>query len=118
LCPASTSFPGAAAATSIGARPVFVEVEPERMGLDPSRVEEAMGPRTRAIMAVHLYGLSCELDPLLEAGARRSVPVLEDAAQAIGATDRGRPVGTVTAGAILSFFPTKNLGGLGDGGAI
>ena len=77
-----------------------------------------MGPRTRAIMAVHLYGLSCDLVPLLEVAARHSIPLLEDAAQAIGATDRGRPVGTASTAATLSFFPTKNLGGLGDGGAI
>jgi dTDP-4-amino-4,6-dideoxygalactose transaminase len=118
IVPAFTYFASASAVTSIGGRPVFVDVEPERMGPDPGRVEAAMGPRTRAIMAVHLYGLSCDLDPLLEIASRRSVPLLEDAAQAIGATDRGRPVGTASAGATLSFFPTKNLGGLGDGGAI
>jgi dTDP-4-amino-4,6-dideoxygalactose transaminase len=118
IVPAFTYFASASAVTSLGARPVFVDVEPERMGLDPAGVEAAITPRTRAIMAVHLYGLSCELDPVLEIGARRSLPVLEDAAQAIGASDRGRPVGTASAAATLSFFPTKNLGGLGDGGAI
>ncbi|TMQ57320.1 MAG: DegT/DnrJ/EryC1/StrS family aminotransferase [Candidatus Eisenbacteria bacterium] len=118
IVPAFTYFASASAVTSIGARPVFVDVEPERMGLNPAEVEAAITPRTRAIMAVHLYGLCCELDPLLELAARHSIPLLEDAAQAIGATDRGRPVGTASAGATLSFFPTKNLGGLGDGGAI
>ncbi len=118
IVPAFTYFASASAVTSLGARPVFVDVEPARLGLDPRSVEAAVTPRTRAIMAVHLYGLSCDLDPILEIGSRRSVPVLEDAAQAIGAIDRGRPVGTTSAAAALSFFPTKNLGGLGDGGAI
>jgi dTDP-4-amino-4,6-dideoxygalactose transaminase len=118
IVPAFTYFASASAVTSLGARPVFVDVEPERLGLHPANVEAAITPRTRAIMAVHLYGLSCDLDPILEIGARRSIPVLEDAAQAIGAIDRGRPVGTASAAAALSFFPTKNLGGLGDGGAI
>ena len=118
IVPAFTYFASASAVTSIGARPVFVDVEPERMGLDPGRVEAAITPRTRAIMAVHLYGLCCELNPLLEVAARHSIPLLEDAAQAIGAADRGRPVGTASTAATLSFFPTKNLGGLGDGGAI
>jgi dTDP-4-amino-4,6-dideoxygalactose transaminase len=118
IVPAFTYFASASAVTSLGGRPVFVDVEPERLGLDPALVESALTPRTRAIMAVHLYGLSCDLEPLLDIAARRSIPLLEDAALAIGATDRGRPVGTASAAAALSFFPTKNLGGLGDGGAI
>ena len=118
IVPAFTYFASASAVTSIGAVPRFVDVEPDRLGLDPARVEAAIGPRTRAIMAVHLYGLSCDLTPLLAIGRRRSIPVLEDAAQAIGADDGGKPVGGLSAGATLSFFPTKNLGGLGDGGAF
>src|SRR5258705_2313182 len=118
IVPAFTYFASASAVTSLGARPVFVDVEPARLGPDPARVEAAITPRTRAIMAVHLYGLSCELEPLLDISRRRSIPVVEDAAQAIGADERGFPVGTASAAATLSFFPTKNLGGLGDGGAI
>jgi dTDP-4-amino-4,6-dideoxygalactose transaminase len=118
IVPAFTYFASASAVTSLGARPVFVDVEPERLGLDPAKVEAAITSRTRAIMAVHLYGLSCAMAPLLEIGARRSIPVLEDAAQAIGTSEAGRPVGTASAAAALSFFPTKNLGALGDGGAI
>jgi len=118
IVPAFTYFASASAVTSLGARPVFADVEPERLGLDPAAVEAAITPRTRAIMAVHLYGLSCDMTPLLDLAARRSIPVLEDAAQAIGTSDRGRAVGTASAMAALSFFPTKNLGGLGDGGAI
>ena len=118
IVPAFTYFASASAVTSLGARPVFVDVEPERLGMDPSATESAITPRTRAIMAVHLYGLSCHLEPLRDLAARSSIPLLEDAAQAIGASDEGRPVGTRSAAAALSFFPTKNLGGLGDGGAI
>ncbi len=118
IVPAFTYFASASSVTSLGARPVFVDVEPERMGLDPEKTEAAITPRTRAIMAVHLYGLSSDLAPILEIGARKSVPILEDAAQAIGTRDRGHPVGTQSAVAALSFFPTKNLGALGDGGAI
>jgi len=118
IVPAFTYFASASAVTSLGARPVFVDVEPDRLGLDPALVEAALTPRTRAIMAVHLYGLSCDLGPLVDLGRRRSIAVLEDAAQAIGAEDQGRPVGASSAAATLSFFPTKNLDGLGDGGAI
>ena len=118
IVPAFTYFASASAVTSLGARPIFVDVEPERFGLDPDAAESAITPRTRAIMAVHLYGLSSSLGPLLNVAARNSIPLLEDAAQAIGASDGGRPVGTQSAAAALSFFPTKNLGGLGDAGAI
>jgi dTDP-4-amino-4,6-dideoxygalactose transaminase len=118
IVPAFTYFASASAVTFLGARPVFVDVEPERMGPDPVNVQAAITPRTRAIMAVHLYGLSCRMKPLLDIGARQGIPVLEDAAQAIGTRDGGRPAGTRSAAATLSFFPTKNLGALGDGGAI
>ncbi|HYQ89454.1 MAG TPA: aminotransferase class I/II-fold pyridoxal phosphate-dependent enzyme, partial [Candidatus Binatia bacterium] len=76
IVPAFTYFASASAVTSLGARPVFVDVEPDRLGPDPARVEAALTPRTRAIMAVHLYGLSCDLGPLLELGRRRSIAVL------------------------------------------
>ncbi len=118
IVPAFTYFATASAVAQVGARPVFADVEPIRFGLDPSSVEARVGPRTRAILPVHLYGLACDLEPLAKIAERRGVPLVEDAAQAIGSSDRGRPVGTATAGATLSFFPTKNLGGLGDGGAF
>ncbi|MGE5175401.1 MAG: DegT/DnrJ/EryC1/StrS family aminotransferase [Hyphomicrobiales bacterium] len=118
VVPAFTYFASASAVTQIGAKPVFADVEPERFGLDADSVRARLTPRTKAIMAVHLYGLACSLAPLRAVAAEREIPLLEDAAQAIGADDAGAPVGTTTAGATLSFFPTKNLGALGDAGAF
>ena len=118
IVPAFTYFATASAVVHGGATPVFADVEPARFGLDPAALEAAITPRTKAIVPVHLYGLACDLAPLAAVAARHDLPLLEDAAQAIGATDAGRPVGTTTAGATLSFFPTKNLGALGDAGAI
>jgi dTDP-4-amino-4,6-dideoxygalactose transaminase len=118
IVPAFTYFASASAVTAAGATPVFADVEPTRLGLDPASTESKIGPATRAILPVHLYGLACDLEPIVALGRRKNIPVIEDAAQAIGATDRGRAVGTETEGATLSFFPTKNLGALGDAGAF
>ncbi|HEU4725329.1 MAG TPA: DegT/DnrJ/EryC1/StrS family aminotransferase [Candidatus Eisenbacteria bacterium] len=118
VVPAFTYFATASAVIHSGARPVFADVEPARFGLDPERLEAALTPKTKAIVPVHLYGLACDLAPIAAVAARRGIAVLEDAAQAIGATDQGKPVGATTAGATLSFFPTKNLGALGDAGAL
>lgn len=118
IVPAFTYFASASSVTGIGAKPVFVDVEPQRFGLDPAKLEAAITPRTKAVMPVHLYGLAVAMDPILAAAARHGVAVLEDAAQAIGAVDAGAPVGAKSAGAVLSFFPTKNLGALGDAGAM
>lgn len=104
-----------------GARPVFVDVEPATLNLDPALVARALTPRTRAILPVHLYGHPADMDPLLELGRAHGLAVLEDACQAHGALYRGRPVGTLAgerALGALSFYPTKNLGALGDGGAV
>jgi dTDP-4-amino-4,6-dideoxygalactose transaminase len=104
-----------------GARPVFVDVDPRTLNLDPERVEGALTPRTKAIVPVHLYGHPADTDPILSLARERGLAVLEDACQAHGALYRGRPVGTLAGeGGIgaLSFYPTKNLGALGDGGAI
>jgi dTDP-4-amino-4,6-dideoxygalactose transaminase len=104
-----------------GARPVFVDVDPRTLNLDPQRVEAALTPRTKAILPVHLYGHPADMDPILSLARERGLAVLEDACQAHGALYRGRPVGTLAGerglGA-LSFYPTKNLGALGDGGAV
>jgi dTDP-4-amino-4,6-dideoxygalactose transaminase len=111
----------ALAVLQAGARPVFVDVDPRTLNLDPERVEGALTPRTRAIVPVHLYGHPADMDPILSLAREKGLVVLEDACQAHGALYRGRPVGTLAGergiGA-LSFYPTKNLGALGDGGAI
>ncbi|NMB75326.1 MAG: DegT/DnrJ/EryC1/StrS family aminotransferase [Myxococcales bacterium] len=101
-----------------GARPVFADVEPESLNLDPSAVEAVLSERTRAILPVHLYGRPCDMDGILAIARRRDLAVVEDCAQAVGARYRGQPVGSFGALGCLSFFPTKNLGALGDGGMV
>ena len=118
ILPAFTYFATASAVAHAGAVPVFADVEPVRFGLDPESAAARITPRTKAILPVHLYGLACGLAPLQRLAASRGLALVEDAAQAIGATDHGVPVGKAGAGATLSFFPTKNLGALGDAGAF
>jgi dTDP-4-amino-4,6-dideoxygalactose transaminase len=86
--------------------------------MDPARLEEALTPRTRAILPVHLYGHTADMDPILEVGRRHGIPVIEDACQAHGAEYRGRRAGSLGVMAAFSFYPTKNLGACGDGGAV
>ena len=102
----------------LGATPVFCDIEPESMTLDPERLERAITPRTRAIVPVHLYGQAADLDPILAVARRHGLKVVEDCAQAAGALYRGRPAGSFGDAAAFSFYPTKNLGALGDGGAV
>ena len=102
----------------LGARPVFVDIDPATYNLDVSQVSDVITPRTKAIIPVHIYGQCAEMDPLLALGERHGIPVVEDAAQAIGATDHGRRAGSMGAIGCFSFYPTKNLGGAGDGGLI
>ncbi len=103
----------------LGARPVFVDIDPVTYNLDPSRLEAAISPRTRAIMPVHLYGQCADMDPILEIATRCGLAVVEDAAQAIGSEYReGRRAGSMGVIGCFSFFPSKNLGGLGDGGMV
>ena len=111
-------FATGAAIARLGARPVFVDIDPETYNLDPSRVADALTPRTKVIMPVHLYGQCALMDPLLELSQRRGIPVIEDAAQAIGATDNDRRAGSMGLMGCFSFYPTKNLGGAGDGGIL
>ena len=111
-------FATGACITRLGARPVFVDIDPHTYNIDPSRVGEAITPRTKAIMPVHIYGQCAPIDPLLELGSRHGIPVVEDAAQAIGATDNGRRAGSMGLVGCFSFYPTKNLGGAGDGGIL
>lgn len=100
------------------ARPVFVDVDPATGNLDPNLIERAITSRTRAILPVHLYGRPADLDPIREIAARRGLRVLEDAAQAHAARYRQRRVGTLGDAAAFSFYPTKNLGAYGEGGAL
>jgi dTDP-4-amino-4,6-dideoxygalactose transaminase len=101
-----------------GARPVFVDIEPETYNIDPSKIEAAITPRTRAIIPIHLYGQAAEMEPINAIAAERGLTVLEDAAQAIGASYRGKRAGGLGRVAAFSFYPSKNLGGFGDAGMI
>lgn len=100
------------------ARPVFVDIDPDYYTMDPSQVEAAITPRTKAIMPVHLYGQAADMDPILEIARRRGITVIEDAAQAHGAEYHGRRCGSMGASACFSFYPGKNLGAYGEGGAV
>jgi dTDP-4-amino-4,6-dideoxygalactose transaminase len=117
----TTPFTFVATAGSIarvGARPVFVDIEADSFNIDPNRIEAAITPRTRAILPVHLFGLPTDLDSILSIAQKRGLAVIEDAAQAIGARYRDRYVGTIGICGCFSFFPSKNLGGAGDGGLL
>jgi len=114
----NTFIATAEAITYCGARPVFVDIDPATANLDAKLLERAITPRTRAILPVHLYGRPADMDAINEIAARRSLRVLEDAAQAHGARYRGRRVGSLGHAAAFSFYPTKNLGAYGEGGAL
>ena len=111
-------FATGSAIARLGARPVFADIDPATYNLDVSQVADVITPRTRAIIPVHIYGQCAEMDPLLALGERHGIPVIEDAAQAIGATEHGRRAGSMGAVGCFSFYPTKNLGGAGDGGIV
>jgi len=113
-----TFFATAGAIARLGARPVFVDIEPDTQNLDPARVLAAFGPRTRAIVPVHLFGRVARMEPWLAEAQARGIAVVEDAAQAIDARRKGRAAGTIGDFGCLSFFPSKNLGGFGDGGMV
>jgi len=114
----NTFIATAEAITYCGARPVFVDIDSSTGNLDVSRIERAITQRTRAIVPVHLYGRPADMDPLREIAARHGLHILEDAAQAHGACYRGRRVGALGDAAAFSFYPTKNLGACGEGGAL
>jgi dTDP-4-amino-4,6-dideoxygalactose transaminase len=101
-----------------GATPVFVDVDPVTYTMDPNQVEARITPRTKAILPVHLYGQPADLGALLYIGRRHGIPVIEDAAQAHGATYYGRPAGSLGQSGCFSFYPGKNLGAFGEGGAV
>jgi dTDP-4-amino-4,6-dideoxygalactose transaminase len=113
-----TFFATAEAISHLGANPVFVDVEPESMNLDPRLIERAITARTRAILPVHLFGRPCAMDPIMELAARHDLRVVEDCAQSLGARHRGRQTGTFGQMGCFSFFPSKNLGAYGDGGLM
>jgi dTDP-4-amino-4,6-dideoxygalactose transaminase len=111
-------FATAGCVARLGAKPVLVDIQPDTFNLDPDQTIAAMTPRTRAIVPVHLFGQAADLMSILNATTRANVPIIEDAAQAIGATYWDHAVGTFGAIAAFSFFPSKNLGGFGDGGVV
>jgi dTDP-4-amino-4,6-dideoxygalactose transaminase len=117
----TTPFSFAATAATIyycGATPVFVDIDPATFNLDPAKLEAAISSRTKAILPVHLYGQPAEMDPILALARARGILVIEDAAQAHGAEYKGRRAGTLADLACFSFYPTKNLGAYGEGGAV
>jgi dTDP-4-amino-4,6-dideoxygalactose transaminase len=108
----------AAAIRYTGARPVFVDIESQSFNIDPEKIEAAITPATRAIMPVHLYGQSADMDPIMDIARRRNLIVIEDAAQAHGAEYKGRRCGSIGDMACFSFYPGKNLGAIGEGGMV
>ncbi len=118
LLPTSTFVATGSAVSALGAEPLFVDIRPETYTLDPSELERRVTPRTRAIIAVHLYGLAADMDPIAAFAKSRKLPLIEDCAQAIGAVYKGRRVGSFGDAACFSFYPTKNLGAYGDAGMI
>ena len=118
ITPTYSFFATAGAVVRLGARPVLVDIDPSTFNVDPAAIAAVITPRTKAILPVHLFGLSADLDPILDEGSRSGVPVIEDAAQAIGATYKMRQVGAQGALGCFSFFPSKNLGAFGDAGLV
>jgi dTDP-4-amino-4,6-dideoxygalactose transaminase len=102
----------------LGARPVLVDIDDATFNLDPAKLAAAITPKTKAIIPVHLFGQSAEMEPILHAAGKSGIPVIEDAAQAIGATYKSQPLGGLGAFGCFSFFPSKNLGAFGDAGLV
>jgi len=113
-----TFFATAGCIARLGAKPVFVDIDPETYNINPALIEQKITPQTKAIMPVHLFGQMADLDPIIEIARQRNLVVIEDAAQAIGAEDNGRRAASVGHYGCLSFFPSKNLGCFGDGGMV
>ncbi len=118
ITPSFTFIATAETAALLGAVPVFADIDPDTFCLDPASVEACITPRTRAIVPVHLFGQSADMDPITALASQHNLAVIEDNAQAIGATYKGVPTGSMGTMATCSFFPSKNLGAYGDGGAI
>jgi dTDP-4-amino-4,6-dideoxygalactose transaminase len=118
ITPTYSFFATAGCVSRLGATPVFVDIDPVTFNADPGAMARAVTRRTRAILPVHLFGLCADMDAILASATAAGVPVIEDAAQAIDARDRGRPAGTMGLMGCFSFFPSKNLGAFGDGGLV
>ena len=115
---ANTCVPTVSGISSSGATPVLVDVDPASFNMDPEKLEDAITPRTRAIVPVHLYGQAADLDPISEMARRHDLRVIEDTAQGVGASYKGRKLGAIADAGCFSFYPSKNLGAFGDGGAV
>jgi len=115
---AHTAVATASAIALSGAKPVFVDIEPDYFTIDPHRIEAAISPKTKAVIPVHIYGQPCDMDAILEIAQRHDLKVIEDCAQAHGATYKGKRAGSMGDIGCFSFYPTKNLGAIGDGGAL
>jgi dTDP-4-amino-4,6-dideoxygalactose transaminase len=118
ILPPFTFVATGSAVSALGAKPVFADIHPSTYNIDPSQIERRISPRTRAIIAVHLYGLPADMDSIVAVARKRGVPVIEDNAQSIGANYKGRRTGSLGGVACLSFYPTKNLGAYGDAGMV
>ena len=118
ITPTYSFFATAGSVVRVGAKPVLVDSDADTFNLNPAATAAAITSKTKAIIPVHLFGQSADLEPILAAAAPRGIPVIEDAAQAIGCMYRGKAVGSWGAVGCFSFFPSKNLGGFGDGGLV
>ncbi|HXN05740.1 MAG TPA: DegT/DnrJ/EryC1/StrS family aminotransferase [Nitrospiria bacterium] len=113
-----TFFATTGSISRLGARPVFVDIRPDTFNIDERKIGEKITPRTKAIIPVHLYGQAAQMEPIMKISDGAGIPVVEDAAQAIGAKQKGKMAGTFGSFGCFSFFPSKNLGGFGDGGLV
>lgn len=111
-------FSTAGAVVRLGARPVFCDIDPATFNVDPEKLEKAITPRTKAIQPVHLYGQCADMEPILAVAKAKGIPVIEDACQSLGASYKGKKAGALGDFGAFSFFPSKNLGGFGDGGMV
>lgn len=118
IVPSNTYIATALAVTYVGAKPVFVEPDIRTFNIDPSKIEAAITKKTKAVMPVHLYGQPCDMDPIMNIAEKHGLRIVEDCAQAHGAVYKGQKVGTFGDAAGFSFYPGKNLGALGDAGAV
>ena len=113
-----TFFATAGVISRLGAKPVFIDIDPKTFNIDPAKIEKAVTEKTRAIIPVHLYGQMAEMDEIRSIAAKRNINIIEDAAQAIGSTYKNKKAGAFGVAACYSFFPSKNLGAYGDGGFV